>query len=64
MKALWIPIGSFDLWGALRGAYLLLLTSEFVHLRGLTFELSWHQRCGALGGWRKLGRRPCTRRPA
>jgi len=26
--------------------------------RGLTFELSWHQRRGALDSKRKMGRRP------
>ena len=29
-----------------------------VHLRGLTFELSWPQRHGALDSKRKMGRRP------
>ena len=33
-------------------------------MRGLTFELSWHRRCGALDSERKMGRRPCARRPA
>ena len=31
---------------------------DFVFMRGLTFELSWHQRWGALGSKRKMGRRP------
>ena len=33
---------------------------EVHDLRCLTFELSWHRRCGAPDSKRKLGRRPCA----
>ena len=60
VKAHWFDVVTPQAFGIPTFDAVMILTMALV----MTFDLNWRQRCGAMGGLRKMGRRPCSGPPA